>query len=345
MNYRNNLKTFLLSVLLFFFLYPSLFASENHEQEGKKKFDAGKFILGHISDQHDWHLWGHTSIPLPVILYSPEKGISIFFSNKFKHGHAAYNSYRLNEHGKIFSEDGSKFYDFSITKNVASLFISVIFLLLIFISVARSYDRRKEQAPKGLQSLLEPIIFFVRDDIVKTAIGEKKYEKYLPYLLTLFFFIWINNIMGLIPFFPGGANLTGNIAVPMTLAIFTFLITISIANKNYWRHVFAMPGIPIGVLPLITVIEIIGIFLKPLVLIIRLFANITAGHIIILSFISLIFIFAEMNMWLGASVSIVSVVFALFMNVLELLVGFLQAYVFTLLTSMYFGSAIEEAHQ
>jgi F-type H+-transporting ATPase subunit a len=195
-----------------------------------------------------------------------------------------------------------------------------------------------------MQSLIEPIIIFIRDDVAKASIGEKKYLKYLPYLLTLFFFIWINNLLGLVPIFPGGANLTGNVAITMTLAVITFFIVSFSANKNYWHHIFAMPGVPKWVLFLLTPIEILGVFLRPFVLLVRLFANITAGHIIALSFFALIFIFGEMSVGLGYGVSIVSLAFTVFMTCLELLVAFLQAYVFTLLTAIYIGAAVEEAH-
>jgi F-type H+-transporting ATPase subunit a len=197
-------------------------------------------------------------------------------------------------------------YDLSITKNVASLLFSIALLLWIFLSVASAYRRNEGQAPKGLQSFVEPLIVFVRDEIAKPSIGPK-YMKYMPYLLTVFFFIWINNLLGLIPIIPGGANVTGNIAVTMTLALITFIITTVSANKNYWQHIFAMPGVPAGVLVLLTPIEILGVFLRPFVLMIRLFANITAGHIIALSFFSLIFIFGEMSTGLGLGVSVFSV--------------------------------------
>jgi F-type H+-transporting ATPase subunit a len=224
------------------------------------------------------------------------------------------------------------------------MFVSILLMLWMFVAAAKAYKRNPGKAPKGMQSLLEPLIIFVRDDIAKSAIGEKKHKKYLPFLLTVFFFIWINNLMGLIPFMPGGANLTGNIAIGMTLAIIVFLITIFSANWNYWRHILAMPGVPIGVLVILTPIEIFGMFLKPMVLMIRLFANMLAGHIIALSFFCLIFIFAEMSTGLGYGVALFSVAFTIFMGMLELLVAFLQAYVFTLLAAMYFGAAIEEHH-
>ena len=191
---------------------------------------------------------------------------------------------------------------------------------------------------------MELMIIFVRDDIARPAIGEKYYNRYLPFLLTVFFFIWLNNLLGLVPLFPGGANLTGNIAVPMVLAAMVFIITTISGKKTYWKHIFAMPGVPKPVLLILTPVEIIGMLLKPFVLMIRLFANITAGHIIILSFFSLIFIFGEINPVAGYGASIMSVSFVIFMSFLELLVAFLQAYVFTLLAAIYFGSAVEEEH-
>ena len=238
-----------------------------------------------------------------------------------------------------------KYIDFSITKNVFTLILSVILLLLIFISVAKAYKRREGQAPKGLQSFIEPIIVFVRDEIAKPSIGEQKYMKFMPFLLTIFFFIWLNNIMGLVPFFPGGSNLTGNIAVPLVMAIFTLVITTVNGNRHYWQHIFAMPGVPKWVLVIITPLEILGAFvIKPATLTIRLFANITAGHIVILVFISLIFIFGQSSAGVGYAVSVPSMFFAIFLNLLELLVGAIQAYVFTLLSAIYFGAAVAGDH-
>jgi len=330
-----------------------------HKEHVEEKFNAGKMILEHVGDSHDWHVAGHLSMPLPVIIYS-NAGLDIFSSSRFEHGHANYRSektdltYKLEENKIVaVNEDGSEneeltasLYDFSITKNVASLLFSVTLLCWIFISVANAYTKNPGKAPKGMQSFFEPIIIFIRDDVAKSSIGEKKYKKFMPYLLTVFFFIWINNMLGLIPIMPGGANLTGNVAVTLTLALITFIITTINANKNYWRHVFAMPGVPVGVLILLTPIEILGVFLRPFVLMVRLFANITAGHIIALSFFSLIFIFGEMNTGAGLGFSLFSTAFTVFMMVMELLVAFLQAYVFTLLSSLYIGSAREtHAHE
>ena len=334
----------------------------NPEPSGEnKKFNAGELIMEHVSDAHEWHLWGHTSIPLPIIIFNKKtRSFDVFLSNRFEGGKKDYKGYRLVENKVSVADDiamqpedtvdsektdsTAGLIDLSITKNVASLFISLILMLWIFISVAKAYTRNPGKAPKGMQSLFEPIIIFVRDDIAKSSIGEKKHKKYLPFLLTVFFFIWINNLMGLIPIMPGGANVTGNIAIGLVLATIVFVITLITANKHYWRHIIAMPGVPVGILVLLTPIEIFGMFLKPFVLMIRLFANMLAGHIIALSFFSLIFIFAEMNTGLGWGVGVFSVAFTIFMGMLELLVCFLQAYVFTLLAAMYFGSAIDEGH-
>jgi F-type H+-transporting ATPase subunit a len=317
-----------------------------------ERVDAGKIIMEHIADAYDWHIAtiGHThiSIPLPVIIYD-QNGMHIFLSSKFHHGHESHDGFALHE-GKIvaLNSDGSvnehaSFYDISITKNVASMMISVIILLWVMFSVAGHYKRGYKRAPKGLHNLIEMGILFIRDEIAKPSIG-KKYEKFMPYLLTIFFFIFLNNLLGLIPFFPGGANVTGNIAVTLVLALFTFIITSINGNKAYWTHIFLPPGVPKALWVLLIPIEIIGMLNKPIVLMIRLFANITAGHIIILGFFSLIFIFGAMNQSLGLGVSVLSVAFTTFMNFLELLVAFLQAYVFTLLSALYFGSAVEEHH-
>jgi F-type H+-transporting ATPase subunit a len=318
----------------------------------EEKFNAGELIIEHITDAHEWHIAGNFAIPLPVILYS-DKGLDIFSSSRFEEGVVeGKQKYKLfkneikvvNDDGSVNEEATAKLWDLSITKNVASILFVMLLLSWMFISAAKAYARRPGQAPKGLQSALEPLIIFIRDDVAKSSIGEKHYRRYLPFLLTVFFFIFITNLLGIIPIAPGGANVTGNIAVTLTLATLVFLITTFSAKSNYWRHVFAMPGVPVGVLVLLTPIEIFGVFLRPFVLMIRLFANMLAGHIIALSFFSLIFIFAEMNVGLGYGVSVLSIAFTVFMGMLELLVAFLQAYVFTLLAAMYFGSAVEEHH-
>ena len=343
------------------------------------EFNAGDMIMHHVMDAHDIHFLSvgdhHLTIPLPIILWSNEDGLSIFSSSNFHHGHATYNRYAI-DHGHIvrlsaynplalsdelnlteakalgYSEESwqgffngrpSGFIDLSLTKTAAGVLLTVVLMFIIFISIAKAYKRSPNEAPKGLQSLMEPIILFVRDEIAKPSIGHK-YEVFLPFLLTIFFFIWIANVLGLIPFI-GGFNVTGNIAVTLVLALFTFILTTVKGNKNYWAHIFATPGVPVWLLPLMVPIEIMGMFTKPVVLCLRLFANITAGHIIILSFMSLIFIFAaKYGATAGFGVSIVSVAFGIFMNTMEILVAFLQAYVFTLLSALYLGSAVEEHH-
>ncbi len=360
----------LLNLLLGIFLFASvtLYGAplEHGDDAGhgeKKEFDAGKMIIDHIIDAHDWHIMDigdhHITVPLPVILID-EGELYVFMSSKFHHGHSSHKGFMLvlegDYKGKIVrvtegtmerDTEAAIPLDFSITKTVFATFVSMIILLLIFISVARTYTRRQGEAPKGLQSFLEPIILFVRDDIAKAAIGEKKYEKFLPYLLTIFFFILLNNLMGLIPFFPFGANVTGNLAVTGILALFTLVITLFSANRSYYLHLVNAPGVPWWLkipIPLMPFVEILGVFTKPFVLMIRLFANITAGHIIILGLMSLIFIFGSMTPVAGYGVSVGTVLVGVFMGLLELLVAFIQAYVFTLLSALYFGMAIEEHH-
>ena len=355
-------------------------AANPHHEEESEAFNAGDMIMHHVMDAYDIHLMDigdhSVSIPLPVILYSVDDGLSIFLSSAFHHGHATKNRYLLDhghiyrlgennphanetEHlvttealslgyseqswGGLFAGEAGSFVDLSITKTVAGILITVVLMFLIFFSVAKSYKGGADKAPKGFQALMETLILFIRDEIAKPSIGHK-YERFMPFLLTIFFFIWIANLLGLIPFI-GGFNVTGNIAVTMVLALFTFVLTTVNGNKTYWGHIFATPGVPGWLLPLMIPIELLGVFTKPLVLCLRLFANITAGHIIILSFMSLIFIFADIyGAGAGYGASIVSLLFGVFMNVMEILVAFLQAYVFTLLSALYFGSAVEDHH-
>jgi len=325
--------------------------TDKHHGTEKKagKFDAGKMILEHIADAHDWHLWGEghdaVSISLPVIIYTSSKGISFFSSSKFEHGHAAFDGFKLDHEGHIVWADETnveKIYDISLTKNVVAMLIAVLTLCIIIITMANSYVKRKGKAPKGLHNLIEPLILMIRDDVARPSIG-KKTDKFMPLLLTVFFFIFINNIFGLIPIFPGGANVTGNIAVTMVLAVVIFLTVNLNGNKYYWKHIF-MPDVPVWMYIIIIPIEILGVILKPFVLMLRLFANITAGHIIILGFFSLIFIFGAMSPAGGIGVSPLSVAFTVLMGLLEMLVAFLQAFVFTLLSAIYIGMAVEEHH-
>lgn len=333
----------------------SAFGQEVKEKtESAGKFDPSSFILEHITDSHEWHLFTLKSgkdvaVYLPVILYSKEKGFDIFSSKKLAGGNE-YKGYKLEEEGdlqgKIVSvnsegviDEKNLPLDFSMTKAVFGLLFAAIIGLALFLSLSRSYKKSGISHPKGIQSFLEPIILFIRDDVAIPNIGIHKYEKYMPYLLSVFFFILINNLMGLIPFPPPfGANVTGNIAVTFVLAICTFIITQISGNKAYWRHIFAPPGVPLWLLPVMIPVEIIGLFSKPGALMIRLFANITAGHIVILSLICLIFIFSSL------AVAPVSIIFVIFMDCMELLVAFLQAYIFTLLSSLFIGMAVPESH-
>lgn len=332
--------------------------STNEEHVEKADEDISKVILHHIADSHEWHFFGHVYIPLPVILWT-DNGLKTFLSDKYGHNDHGTEildvdgTKLVNYHGKYYypsevkNADGTyitynekgellndKPLDISITKNVASLIISVTILLIVFIGVANSYKKRVGKAPKGMQSLLEPIILFVRDDIAKPQLGHK-YQGFMPYLLTIFFFVWLNNLLGLVPFFPGGANVTGNIAVTMMLALCTFILTTVNGNKNYWGHVFT-PHVPWWLYPLMIPVEIVGLIVKPVALMIRLFANITAGHILILSLISLIFILKSVF------VAGIAVPFVLFISVIELLVGFIQAFIFTILSALFIGMAVEE---
>lgn len=334
------------------------------KEEGKKeKFNTVEFIFEHIGDSYEWHIvtigHNHIAIPLPIILYSEQKGFKIFLSSKFHHGAESYEGFKWEKEGKYKGkivelgangevlEENPLPYNFSITKLVLSILMASVFICVIFISMARKYKKGSNVAPTGIQNLLEPIILFVKDDIAIPSIGEKYYAKFMPFLLTVFFFIWINNMLGLIPIFPGGANVTGNIAVTMVLALFTFVITTINGNKHYWKEIINAPGVPWFLkfpIPIMPVVELTGVFTKPIVLMIRLFANILAGHMVAIVFFSLIFIFGALNMWAGYGISIVSVSFAFFMTLLELLVALIQAYVFTLLSAIYIGMAKAEHH-
>ena len=317
-------------------------------------FDASSFILDHIADSHEWHILTKSNgesvaIYLPVIVFSKQHGLNVFSSKKLALGQE-YKGFKIEEEGelkgKIVEVDSNGHIDennlpldLSMTKTVIGMLSAAIIGLLIFLSLARSYKKTGISHPKGIQSFLEPVILFIRDDIAIPNIGLHKYERYMPYLLTAFFFILINNLMGLIPFPPPfGANVTGNIAITFVLAVCTFLITQFSGNKAYWKHVFATPGVPFWLLPIMIPVEIIGLFSKPFALMIRLFANMLAGHIVILSLICLIFIFDSL------AVAPVSIFFVLFMDFMELLVAFLQAYIFTLLSSLFISLAVQEHH-
>jgi F-type H+-transporting ATPase subunit a len=325
----------LLAILLFSATQPA-FASESDTTKTEAAFNASEVILHHVKDDHQWPLTHHFIIPLPIILYSSEKGLDIFMSSRFydeHHNPVEYNGYKLEHNHISMVGDEGHVLDFSITKNVAMLLINATLLLLLLTAVARGYKKNKGKAPSGVQSFFEPIILFVRDEIVKPNIGEKKFEFYLPYMLTLFFFILFGNLLGLLP---GAGNLTGNIAVTMTLAVLTFLITNFSGNKNYWGHIFWTPGVPLWLRVIILPVEVAGLFTKPFSLMIRLFVAITAGHIVILGIICLTFIFKSFAVGFGASL------ISVFINMIELLVAGIQAYVFTMFSSLYIGMAVEE---
>jgi F-type H+-transporting ATPase subunit a len=353
-----NLKLFRFSLICAFFLLAGAFPKSAFSQEStsggsEKKFDPKDVILEHIGDSHSWPVVGKITLPLPVILFT-DKGIELFSSAKIKEeevngepqrktyqgAHYTYTAEKdkikvVDSSGNIDEAASKKVWDFSITRNVVSMFLAIAILLAVFLSIASSYKEREGKAPKGLQSFLEPLIVFVRDDIAIPNMGIK-YVRFMPLLLTIFFFILINNLLGMVTIFPGGYNLTGNIAVTATLSVIILFVVNLNGNKHYWKHIF-MPD-PWWLFPIMIPVEIVSIFSKPIALMIRLFANITAGHIVILSLISLIFIFK--TLW----VSPVSIVFVVFMDAIELLVAFLQAYIFTLLSSLFIGMAMEEHH-
>jgi F-type H+-transporting ATPase subunit a len=327
--------------------------------EKSSSFNAGKFVIDHVTDAYEWHITTigktHISIPLPVLLYSKSTGFHAFMSSRLHHGEASYRGFSIagegKSEGKIVETDlngnVSRPFDFSISKTVAGAIITAFILLICLIMAARASKTSIKQAPSGLLNLLEPLVVFVRDDVAIPAIGLKKYEKYLPLLLTLFFFILLNNLLGLIPIFPFGANVTGNTAVTMVLALFTFVVTTFSGNKHYWKEIFN-PEVPWWMkfpIPLMPFVEFLGLLTKPFVLMVRLFANMLAGHLIVTVFVSLIFIFT--NLWgvfAGWIFSPVSVLFAVFILLLDVLVSFIQAYVFTLLSALYFGMATAEHH-
>ena len=331
-------QLFILTHFLLFFVSINVFAVGSSESNDKDKLDIGGMIMHHILDDYQYEIMHGVIIPLPIILYTNNEGLIIFSSsNLFDKDHEPIKEgYRgfYYDHGHIAPVDKSLSYiDFSITKNVFFLFLNASLMLFVFLFVASKY-RNKKTTPKGIQSLFEPIIIFIRDDIVKPNIG-KKYERYLPYMLTLFFFIFFGNVLGL---FPAAANLTGNIAVTMVLALLTFLITNFSGNLNYWKHIFWTPNVPNVMRIIILPIEIIGVFTKPFSLMIRLFVAITAGHIVLLSFIGMTFIFGSYF------VGVMSSLFAVALNIIELLVAGIQAYVFTMFSSVYIGLAVEEGH-
>jgi F-type H+-transporting ATPase subunit a len=356
-----SIKTILVAVFSLFTLLISnnAGAQEQHPAEAgeahiatEEKLDPAKIILDHIKDAHEFHFFTienkenphesfHASIPLPVILYSPTKGVSLFSSSRFGHaGDEEYNGYKFSEAKEIVAVDGSVVYDFSMTKNVVQMLIALSVLTFLMISIANKYKKGEgvTTAPKGWQNAIEPVITFVRDDVAKPNLG-KKWAQYMPYLLTVFFFILINNIFGLVP---GLANVTGNTAFTAVLGIISLVVIMASTNGHFWGHIFWPPGVPFAVKVILIPVELAGaVLIKPAALIIRLFANMVAGHIIILSFISLIFIFGAMSKVAGWSFSPISILFTVFIYFIEILVAFIQAFIFTNLTAVFIGQAFE----
>lgn len=375
--------------LLFFLGLSAIRAYASEKAEPEKPYID--YVMEHIADANEFHLFGSVHIPLPCILYSQDGGLEVFMSSAFEHGHRVVNGYVL-DHGDVkrikgwnesmhlehidstvakANPDGGKglqyfayhhgeahalekpstllklssWYDFSISKNVFSMLVAVVLMFVIFISVRRAYVRREGQAPRGLQSFMETIFTFMRDEVIRPNIGPR-YERYLPFVMSLFFFILFCNLLGLIPIFPGSANITGNLATTMALAVFTLLVVTFSGNKHYWQHIFWMPGVPVPIRFLLAPIEFASIFIKPFTLLIRLFANITAGHVIILCLVGMVFILGDNGRNLGGAIGggVLATLFVVVMNLLELFVAFLQAFIFALLTSLYIGSAIEEHH-
>ncbi len=355
------IKSLILGAFFLFTIQPSFAASKGSEKgsESEEPFDTNEMIFHHITDSHGFHVAGHFSVPLPVILWT-DNGLVTFMSSEFHHDIdgkeiVEKNGMKfVNLHEKIYQLDAgatsvefdaehhplnaTKPLDFSITKNVFSMLLSLLVLVLIFTAAARGYKKSENNMPRGIGRFVEPIIVFIRDEVAIPNIGEKHYKRYMPFLLTLFFFIWLNNIFGLIPFFPFSANLSGNIAFTMTLAVITFIITLFSSKGYYWRHMLWMPGLPIPMKIFLAPIEFMGMFIKPIALMIRLFANITAGHVIVLSLTALIFVLG--TIWVAP----VSVLFTVFISVIEVLVVAIQAYIFTMLSALYFGQALEEDH-
>lgn len=327
-------NTIIFTLVISVFFNLNIFADEHLSNSEKDiKTEIKETISHHLQDSHDFVLTHGLSFPLPVILYT-DGNLDIFSSANFHHGTTPYEVdgrvYSL-DHGHIIEASGLHPIDFSITKNVTFIFIVFLMMMFMFIRMAKSY--KKNSLPTGMGRLLEPIVLYIRDDIAIPNIGEKHYKKYMSYLLTVFFFIWIINLFGLTPL---GVNVTNNIAVTLSLALITYVLTTVTANKSYWGHNFWMPGVPTPMKLLLAPIELFGTIIKPFSLMIRLYANITAGHIVLMSILGLIFIFKG---WIGSSLSF-GLAFAL--SLLELLVAALQAYIFTMLSALYFGSAVEE---
>ncbi len=333
-------------------------AGDGVEHEQSSEIDVGEILFGHIGDSYGWHItdWKgkHVTIPLPCIVHS-STGWHFFMSSKIEHGHE-HEGLFIAEEGRYEDKivergaDGElvRPFDISITKNVASLMFAAVLLISLVLVTTRWYRRHdaSEEAPQGFAGLMEMMIMMVNDDIIRPSVGEKHYRKYSPYLLTAFFFIFVCNLMGLIPFFPGGANVTGNIAVTMMMALFTFIAINVFADKHYWKEIL-WPDVPMFLkfpIPIMQTIEIFGVISKPFSLMVRLFANIMAGHMMVLGLVSVIFVTVKLGPVINGSMTVIAMLFGLVINCLELLVAFIQAYVFTMLSAVFIGMAHQEEH-
>ena len=333
-------------------------AGDGVEHEQSSEIDVGEILFGHIGDSYGWHItdWKgkHVTIPLPCIVHS-STGWHFFMSSKIEHGHE-HEGLFIAEEGRYEDKivergaDGElvRPFDISITKNVASLMFAAVLLISLVLVTTRWYRRHdaSEEAPQGFAGLMEMMIMMVNDDIIRPSVGEKHYRKYSPYLLTAFFFIFVCNLMGLIPFFPGGANVTGNIAVTMMMALFTFIAINVFADKHHWKEIL-WPDVPMFLkfpIPIMQTIELFGVISKPFSLMVRLFANIMAGHMMVLGLVSVIFVTVKLGPVINGSMTVIAMLFGLVINCLELLVAFIQAYVFTMLSAVFIGMAHQEEH-
>ncbi|HPW79059.1 MAG: ATP synthase subunit a [Bacteroidetes bacterium ADurb.Bin037] len=354
---RRAILLFFLSVLIRGCLVPC--AAEVKE---RPPVNVQEIILGHLKDSYQWHFFDigekQVVLPLPVIVRSKERGWHVFLSSRLE-DHRGYKGFYMAteglSEGKIVERNSAgkevRPFDISITKNVVSLFFSCLLLMILVISLAGWYKKREQKGdsdavPTGFKGAMEGFIMSIHEGVVKKCVG-KDYKRYSPYLLTAFFFIFLNNILGLVPIFPAGANLTGNIAITMGLALFTMGAINIFGNKAYWKEIL-WPDVPLFMkapVPIMQIIEFFGIVTKPMALMIRLFANIFAGHIIILALTSLVFLTVAMGPAINASMSAASVLFSVFMMVLELLVAYIQAYVFTMLSAIFIGLSRKEDHK
>ena len=345
----------MITLLVVALLTMQMSANEEARKAHGEELNIPEIVLEHLSDDYEWHVatyeGKHISIPLPVIVRSENTGQWHFCTK-----HSLPETFFINheQHGKIYEKmtDGSvvRPLDLSITKAVAQIWIVVIVLISVFLYCAKWYKTRNEKsnAPKGFVGVMEMLVMTINDDLIKSTVGEKHYKQYAPYLLTVFFFIFTTNLIGLLPIFPGGANVTGNINVTLFLAVCTMLAINLFGNKEYWKEIF-WPDVPLFLkaypVPIMPVIELFGVFTKPFALMIRLFANMMAGHAVILSFTCVIFLGWSMGVGFGLGLNLFSIIMLLFMNALELLVAFVQAYVFTMLSAVFIGLAHKEHHE